>query len=119
MSISIINILFVTGVCLVLDAAIMSLLSGDYRAERTHYILSLFSAVIYIVAWFSGPLPFRNTWVTVMLGLYIYDMAIIARDWHSLKKSYRVFYTAHHLVSFSLFGLWGVVHIHMTLSSLF
>ncbi|MCP5101329.1 MAG: cyclic nucleotide-binding domain-containing protein, partial [Chloroflexi bacterium] len=83
-------------------------------AERTHYILSLFSAVIYIVAWFSGPLPFRNTWVTVMLGLYIYDMAIIARDWHSLKKSYRVFYTAHHLVSFSLFGLWGATFEQFT-----
>ncbi len=114
MFISIINILFVTGVCLVLDAAIMSRLSGNYRAERTHYILSLISAVIYIVAWFYGPIIFRNVWVTVMFGLYIYDMAIIVRDWHSLKKSYRIFYTAHHLVSFSLFGLWGATFEQFT-----
>jgi len=107
MSISIINILSVTGVCLVLDAAIMSQLSGKYRAERTHYILSLLSAVIYIVAWFYGPIIFRNTWVTVLFGLYIYDMAIIVRSWDSLKKSYRTFYTAHHFVSIFFFGLWG------------
>ena len=106
MSISIINILSVTGVCLVLDAAIMWRLSGNYRAERTHYILSLLSAIIYIVAWFYGPTTFRNVWVTVMFGLYTYDMAIIVRDWRNLKKSYRTFYTTHHLAVLVISGIW-------------
>lgn len=107
MSISFINVLAVVGVCLVLDAVIRAQLSGHYRSERTHYFLSLISAVVYIVAWFYGPGTFRTVWLTVMFGLYVYDMAIIIREWHSLKPSYRVFYTAHHLTSFILFGLWG------------
>lgn len=106
MSISIINILGVTGVCLVLDAVIMARLTGSYRAERTHYILSLLSAVVYIVAWFYGPTTFRTVWITVMFGLYTYDMAIIVRDWHTLKKSYRTFYTTHHVAVLFISAIW-------------
>ena len=114
MSISIVNILSVTGVCLILDAAIMSRLKGNYRVERTHYILSLLSAAVYIAAWFYGPLTFRIVWVTVMYGLYIYDMAIIVRNWDDLKKSYRSFYTTHHLAIFLLSGVWLVTFDNFT-----
>lgn len=99
--------LAVTGACLVLDAGISRLWTGRARSERTHYVLSLISALIYIVAFQHGPATFRTTWGIVMLGLYTYDMAIIVREWRSLKKSYRVFYTTHHLASFCIFAVWA------------
>ncbi len=103
---SLVNILAVTGLCFVLDAVIVSQLSGNYRAERAHYILALLSAVVYVIAFFFGPETYRNVWVTAMVGRYTFDMAVIIRKWVTLKKSYRRFFTVHHIASFLLVALW-------------
>ena len=101
-----VNILAVTGICFVLDAIIVSRLSGNYRAERSHYILALLSAVVYVVTFFFGPETYRKIWVTAMVGRYIFDLAVIIREGSNLKKSYRRFFTVHHITSFALVALW-------------
>ena len=64
---TLVNVLAVTGLCFVLDAVIVSQLSGNHRAERAHYILALMSAVVYVVAFFFGPQTYRTVWVTDMV----------------------------------------------------
>ena len=102
--------LAITGCFLILDAAIMAFLNKNTRnqhnAERSHYALSILSIFIYIAAYQTDSETFRNIWMQVLLGLYIFDVCIIARDWHKLKKSYRTFYSVHHGISFGLFALW-------------
>jgi hypothetical protein len=118
----IINGLAVTGICLVLDAIIMAILNNNlsskptkqHNAERSHYALSILSVGIYIIAYQGDSETFRNIWMQVLLGLYLYDVCIIARDWHSLKSSYRVFYSVHHGISFGLFTLWYYTFIPFT-----
>ncbi len=41
-----------------------------------------------------------------MVGRYIFDMAVIIREWPNLKKSYRLFFTVHHISTFILVALW-------------
>lgn len=110
--------LAVTGICLVLDAIIMALLNknpnNQHNAERSHYALSILSVAVYIVAYQGDSESFRNIWMQVLLGLYLYDVCIITRDWHSLKSSYRVFYSVHHGISFGLFTLWYYTFIPFT-----
>jgi len=110
--------LAVTGICLILDAIIMALLNknpnNQHNAERSHYALSILSVAVYIVAYQGDSESFRNIWMQVLLGLYLYDVCIITRDWHSLKSSYRVFYSVHHGISFVLFALWYYTFIPFT-----
>lgn len=125
----IINGLAVTGICLLLDAIIMAVLNNNpmavlnnnpsnnknkHNAERSHYLLSILSVLVYIIAYQGDSEFFRDIWMQVLLGLYLFDICIIARDWHSLKPSYRVFYSVHHCISFALFTLWYHTFIPFT-----
>jgi len=106
--------LSVTGIFLILDAIIMSRLSGDHRAERSHYALCMLSIVVYIAITPLGAETFQQYWIQIITGFYLFDLCIIARDWHQLKPSYRVFYTVHHAASLSLFFLWYFTFVPFT-----
>ena len=114
----IIHSLAITGICLILDAIIMATLNLNpntrHASERSHYLLSIFSVCVYIVAYQADSETFRDIWMTTLLGLYLYDVCIIARDWRTLKPSYRVFYSVHHGISFFLFALWYVTFVPFT-----
>jgi len=98
--------LSVTGIFLILDAIIMSRLSGPHRAERSHYALCLFSILIYLAIVPLGAQTFKEYWIQIITGFYLFDLCIIARDWHQLKPSYRIFYSVHHGASLGFFFLW-------------
>ncbi len=110
--------LAISGCCFILDALIMAILNlnprGKRNAERSHFLLSILSIVIYLIAFQGDSESFRTIWMKVITGLYIFDICIIARDWKRLRHSYRVFYTVHHGFSFSLFALWYYTFIPFT-----
>lgn len=108
------EILTICGVCLFLDTLIMSQLKGPHRAERSHYLLSIFSVICYIMLFPLDSEVFRHFWIQILLGLYLYDLCIIARDWPHLKPSYRVFYSVHHGASLGLFILWYYTFVPFT-----
>ncbi|MFT5594912.1 MAG: hypothetical protein ACI8SR_003313 [Oceanicoccus sp.] len=108
------SIFAICGICLILDALIMSQLTGQHRAERSHYLLSIMSVVCYVALFPLDSELFRHYWMQILLGLYLYDLCIIARDWHQLKPSYRTFYSVHHGVSLGLFIIWNVTFIPFT-----
>ena len=98
----------------VADALIMAKLSGQFKIERTHFILCLASIVFYIALY---PLPsevFRQYWMQILTALYLYDLITITRNWHQLKSGYRTFYCVHHGVSFCLFILWSYTFVPFT-----
>jgi hypothetical protein len=108
------DILAICGVCLFLDALIMSQLKGSHRAERSHYLLSIISVACYVALFPLDSELFRLYWMQILLGLYLYDLCIIARDWHQLKPSYRTFYSVHHGVSLGLFIVWNLTFVPFT-----
>lgn len=109
-----VDIFAICGACLVLDAFIMSMLKGKHRAERSHYLLSIISVVCYIALFPLNSELFRHYWMQILLGLYLYDLCIIARDWRQLKPSYRTFYSVHHGVSLGLFVIWHLSFVPFT-----
>ena len=109
-----VDIFAICGACLVLDAFIMSILKGKHRAERSHYLLSIISVVCYIALFPLNSELFRHYWMQILLGLYLYDLCIIARDWRQLKPSYRTFYSVHHGVSLGLFIVWHLSFVPFT-----
>lgn len=109
-----VDIFAICGACLVLDAFIMSILKGKHRAERSHYLLSIISVVCYIALFPLNSELFRHYWMQILLGLYLYDLCIIARDWRQLKPSYRTFYSVHHGVSLGLFVIWHLSFVPFT-----
>lgn len=108
------SIFAICGACLFLDAFIMSVLKGKHRAERSHYLLSIISVVCYVALFPLDSELFRHYWMQILLGLYLYDLCIIARDWHQLKPSYRTFYSVHHGVSLGLFVVWHLSFVPFT-----
>ncbi|NVK37206.1 MAG: hypothetical protein HWE18_04715 [Gammaproteobacteria bacterium] len=108
------QIFAICGICLLLDALIMSQLKGPHRAERSHYLLSILSVVCYLPLYTLDSESFRHYWMQILLGLYLYDLAIIARDFRQLKSSYRVFYSVHHGMSLILFFVWHLTFVPFT-----
>ncbi len=108
------QIFAICGVCLMLDALIMSQLKGPHRAERSHYLLSIVSVLCYLPLYTLDSETFRHYWMQILLGLYLYDLAIIARDFRQLKSSYRVFYSVHHGMSLVLFLVWHLTFVPFT-----
>lgn len=108
------SIFAICGICLILDALIMSQLTGQHRAERSHYLLSIISVVCYVALFPLDSELFRHYWMQILLGLYLYDLCIIARDWRQLKPSYRTFYSVHHGVSLGLFIIWHYSFVPFT-----
>lgn len=106
----------VTLICVLLHGLIVPRLDGAHRLERTHYILSLASLIVYGVGFGLGPVAFRDVYITTMSGLYAYDLLIIALCWDQLKHSYRRFYLVHHLCSFALVALWALTFETFTLA---
>jgi hypothetical protein len=90
-------------------------LARQNRSERVHYVLSVLSIGPYVIAISLGAAAFRPIYLTVMLGLYLYDLAVIAREGWRLKPSYVRFYTVHHLFSFAVVGVWLVTFEHFTM----
>ena len=108
------DIFAICGACLFVDALIMSQLKGQHRAERSHYLLSILSVVCYVALFPLDSELFRHYWMQILLGLYLYDLCIIARDWRQLKPSYRTFYSVHHGASLLLFMVWHLTFIPFT-----
>ncbi|MFT6154967.1 MAG: hypothetical protein ACJA1X_002330 [Bermanella sp.] len=110
--------LAITGCCLIIDSCIMAFLNRNpknlHNAERSHYLLSIFSIVVYLIAYQADSETFRNIWMQVLFGLYLFDLSIIARDWRNLKPSYRTFYSVHHTASLGLFFIWYHTFIPFT-----
>ena len=108
------DIFAICGACLFVDALIMSQLKGQHRAERSHYLLSILSVICYVALFPLDSELFRHYWMQILLGLYLYDLCIIARDWRQLKPSYRTFYSVHHGVSLGLFMVWHLTFVPFT-----
>ncbi|MAA72772.1 MAG: hypothetical protein CL679_13715 [Bermanella sp.] len=108
------DIFAICGACLFVDALIMSQLKGQHRAERSHYLLSILSVVCYVALFPLDSELFRHYWMQILLGLYLYDLCIIARDWRQLKPSYRTFYSVHHGASLLLFMVWHLTFVPFT-----
>jgi hypothetical protein len=110
--------LAITGGCLIIDSCIMAFLNRNpnshHNAERSHYLLSILSIVVYLIAYQADSETFRNIWMQVLFGLYLFDLSIIARDWSQLKPSYRTFYSVHHAASLGLFFIWYHTFIPFT-----
>jgi hypothetical protein len=110
--------LAITGCCLIIDSCIMAFLNrnpnSQHNAERSHYLLSILSIAVYLIAYQADSETFRNIWMQVLFGFYLFDLAIIARDWDQLKPSYRTFYSVHHTASLGLFFVWYHTFIPFT-----
>jgi hypothetical protein len=78
-------------------------------SARVHYILSIASVAVYAAAYPFGPEAFAAVYLPVMMGLYLYDLLVIAVDRARLRPSYVRFYLAHHAIAFAVVGTWMVV----------
>ncbi|GAA6134763.1 hypothetical protein NBRC116188_15520 [Oceaniserpentilla sp. 4NH20-0058] len=106
--------LAICALCFIIDAAIMLLLRGPHRSERSHYLICFISIGCYIALFPQDSEVFRQYWMQILIGMYLFDLCIIARDWHQLKSSYRVFYSIHHFASLCLFTVWHYTFVPFT-----
>lgn len=72
----------------------------------SHFLQGMLIFCAYMGAHAVEPALFLDSWRSLYFGYYAYDIAVILIFWRRLFKSFRFFYTVHHVFSFAITGLW-------------
>ena len=72
----------------------------------SHFLQGTLVFCAYVAAYVMEPTVFLDSWRSLYFGYYIYDIAVILICWRRLFRSFRFFYTVHHVFSFAITGVW-------------